>query len=177
MKIRENGPILTINEMPVFAWLFGAFFMIVGATFVYGASGGYSNYEEATRFTLVAHFVSGMIALAVGFCIIQFTPVTWITIDRTNQTLAFKQRGLSKNVDRVHRFSEVKEFYLIEDKDSDGDPVWALGLAFTDGEEIRISAIDSHDEKFKRDMIFKANVFMYKQEQSYIASPKLNEMN
>lgn len=177
MKIKENGPILNINEMPIFAWLFGGFFMIVGAFFVYGASGGYTNYEEATRLTLIVHFSLGMIALAVGFAIIQFAPVTWITIDRRTQTLEFKQRGLFINIDRVHPFSEVNEFYLIHDKDSDGDPTWALGIAFADGEEIRVSAIDSHDESFKRDMAFKANTFMYKPQPSYTKTPQLNKID
>lgn len=167
MKIEQNGPVLYINDMPVFMWLFGAFFMIIGAFFVYGASGGYSNYEEATRFTIIAHFIGGMVALAVGFGIIFFAPVTWITIDRRTNTVEFKRRGLSGGTYRLSRFDEVKQFYLIEDKDSDGDPIWSLGIEYADGEQIKISAVDSHNEAFKRDMVFMANEFMYKKLPSY----------
>lgn len=167
MKIEENGPILNINETPSLMWLFGGCFMIVGAFFVYGASGGYSNYEEATRLTLIAHFVGGMVALAVGFGILYFAPVTWVTIDRRTETLEYKRRGISESIHRLYSFKEVKEFYLIEGKDDEGDPIWGLGIAFADGETIKLSTIDSHDENFKRDMVFKANEFMYKQLPSY----------
>lgn len=174
MKVEQNGPILNINDTPSLMWLFGGLFMIVGAFFVYGASGGYNNYEEATRTTLVLHFIGGMTALAVGFGVIYFAPVTWITIDRRTETLEFRRRGISESIHRLYTFKEVKEFYLIEGNDSDGDPIWALGIAFNDGEKFKISAVESHDENFKRDIVFKANEFMYKQLPSYRAPSELS---
>lgn len=167
MKIEQNGPILNINDTPALMWLFGAAIMIVGAAFIYGASGGYSNYEAATRTTIIAHFIGGLFALAIGFGVIFMAPATWIIIDRRTETLEFKRRGVSESIEHIYNFTEIKGFYLIQDKDSDGDPVWALGLEFMDGETIKISAIDSHDENFKRDYVFRANEFMYKQLPSY----------
>lgn len=167
MKIERDGQTLTISETPGCVWLFGAFFVVIGAAFVYGASGGYSNYDGATRFEIAAHFIGGLTAVTVGFGVIWYAPLTWITIDRNTESVTLKRRGLSGRTHRVYRFDEVKEFFILEDVDSDGDPVWTLGMELADSEIVEISVFKTPDEKFKRDIAFQANEFMYKPLPSY----------
>ena len=167
MKIAEHGQQLTISETPGGAWLFGAFFMIVGAAFVFGASGGYSNYFEVPRYGLVFHFVGGSIALAIGLGVIFIAPMTRISIDRSTSKLHLKRRGFMKRINRFYSFDEITDFYVIEGKDSDGGPVWSLSIDFADGTDLKISAFDCHDEKYIRDIAFRANEFMYKKIPSF----------
>ncbi len=167
MKIERDGQTLAISETPGWLWIFGCFFIVIGAAFVYGASGGYSNYDEATRFEIAAHFIGGLTAVAVGFGVIWYAPLTRLTIDRNTETVTLKRRGISGRANRVFRFEEVKQFFILEDVDSDGDPVWSLGMELADSEIVEISVFKTPDEKFKRDVAFQANELMYKQLPSY----------
>ncbi len=167
MKIERDGQTLRISETPGCVWLFGAFFVVIGAVFVYGASGGYSNYEETTRFGIAAHFIGGLMAVAVGFGVIWYAPLTRLTIDRNTESVTLKRHGLSGRTHRIYRFDDVKEFFILEDVDSDGDPVWTLGMELADSERIKVSVFNSPDEPFKRDLAYQANEFMYKPLPSY----------
>jgi hypothetical protein len=175
VKIERNGQILTIKETPGCLWIFGLFFALIGSMFVYGALGGYSNYEQATRWIIAAHLFAGLCAVGAGYWIIYKAPITRITIDRGTETLTYRKKGLSGRSDRVFRFRDIERFLVLEDRDSDGDPVFALGFELTDGEVISISAIQTPDESFKRDLVFRANEFIYKQMPSYRTAAELED--
>lgn len=167
MNIAEHGQQLTISETPGCLWFLGAFFMLVGAAFIYGASGGYSNYADVPRYALILHFIGGTVALVVGVSLIFMAPMTRITIDRVTKTLHLKRRGFVDRIDRYYRFDEITDFCVIEGRDTDGDPIWSLSIDFSDGSDMKISAIESHDETKIRDIAFRANEFMYKKMPSF----------
>ncbi len=141
--------------------------MLVGGSFVFGALGGYSNYRSLSPLILGVHMLVGLIAVACGYWIVFIAPITRLTIDRSSETITLKRRGVAGRIDRVFEFSEIKQFCLIEERDSDGDPIFSLGIDLANGEEIKLSALQSHDEAFKRNFVFETNQFIYKQMPSY----------
>lgn len=163
MKTIYENQKLVIKETPGCLWIFGLFFAIGGATFVYGSLGGYSNYEKITPLVAAVHFTLGAAAFAVGYWVLFKSPVTHITIDRDSETVTYKTRGLAGRKLQTFRFADVKAFDVIEETDSEGSPIFSLALQPITGELIRISALQSHFESDKRDIAFAANEFMYKQ--------------
>lgn len=111
--------------------------------------------------------VMGLLAVFSGYWIVFKAPVTRIVIDRNLETVSYSKRGLTGRSQANYAFDQILGFELIEDRDSDGDPIFSLGLKLADGEQLTISALQSHDEQFKRDLVFQANEFLYKQMPSY----------
>lgn len=148
-------------------WFLGIFFAAIGSVFVYGSLGGYSNYNEASRLAIAAHLFGGLTGVAAGYWIFYIAPVTIITIDRDAETVIHRKRGISGKSDIKYRFDEIRQFRLIEEPDFDNDFIWSLGLELADGEIIKISAIESTVESFKRDLVFQANEFMNRPLPSY----------
>ncbi len=167
MKIERTPTILTVRESPGIMWLFGAFFIIVGSIFVYGASGGYSNFDEMSYSVMAAHILLGTCAVAAGTWVIYTSPLTVIKINRNTETLTLHQCGLGGRNTRVFTFDEVKGYSLLEESDSDGDPVWSLQLETNEGELIRCSSFASTAREFTSDIAFELTAFMYKQMPSY----------
>lgn len=167
MKIERTADKLIIRETPGCLWILALFFAVIGSVFVYGALGGYTNYNEASALVLGLHLFGGLCAIAAGYWIVYIAPMTKVTIDRSAETVTHKKRGISSKSDVTYRFNEIKHFLLIEEPDFDNDFVWSLGMELADGEMIRISSVHSTVESFKRDFVFQANEFMYKQVPSY----------
>ena len=162
MKIAEKGNELIIKETPGCLWLFGLFFAVIGAAFVYGSLGGYSNYEEAETWVLIVHFWGGSAAIATGFWLIFQAPVTKIIIDRDTKALIYSKRGLFGKQKNIYSFDQIKQFRSIEVIDNEGDTVWALGMELTSGETVKISSLPINIEKVKLNFALQANQFMYK---------------
>lgn len=175
MKIERTDQTLTIKETPGCLWIFGLFFIIVGGSFVFGALGGYSNYSSLSPLILGAHLLGGLIGVACGYWVIYVAPVTRLTLDRSSETVTLKRRGIAGKVDRIFTFAEIKQFSLIEERDSEGDPIFSLGIDLTSSEEIKLSALQSHDEAFKRNFVFETNQFIYRQMPSYQAQHELED--
>ena len=167
MKLRQTENELIINEAPGCLWIFGLFFAGVGAIFVYGSLGGFSNSSEVGPWALALSFLMGSAGVATGFWIIFHAPVTKVTVDRKEKTVLHTQRGLFGKRENLYRFDQVRDFCLIEEVDDEGDPIWSLGLELSEGERVRISSLASHSERFKREFLFQANQFMHRQMPSY----------
>ena len=167
MKIERTPTVLIVREAPGCMWILGAFFIIVGALFVYVASGGYSNYYEMSYGVMAAHILLGTCAVAAGVWVIYTSPRILINVDRNTETVTIRQSRLGGSSTRSFAFDEVASFSLIEDLDSDGDPVWALQLETEGGEAIRCSSFASSSPEFTSDIAFELSSFMYKQMPSY----------
>ena len=117
--------------------------------------------------------IAGLAAIGAGYWIIFMAPVTTVTIDRVLQTVTHRRRGISGSSENSYQFSEISGFQLIEERDSDNDPVWSLGLDLRSGETVKISSLPSPVENIKRDLVFQANEFMGKQMPSYASNVAL----
>jgi hypothetical protein len=167
MKSEQNANELTIQETPGLLWISGALFLFVGGIFVYGSLGGFTNADEVPPYAIYLSFFMGAIAVAAGLWIIYCAPVTKILVNRLSKTISVTKLGLFGKEENIYTFDQIKQFRLIAEKDSEGDPIWSLGMELAVGETIKISSMESHDEKFKRDFVFEINQFLYKQMPSY----------
>ncbi len=163
MQTEQTENELIIRETPGCLWIVGLFFALAGGTFVYGALGGFSNWRDQSLWTLVVAFLMGSIAVAAGIWIIYGAPITKVIIDRVEDTVRMTRYGLFGKRESYYDFAEIERFYLVEEKDTEGDDIWFLGMELTDGETIKISSFASHDERFKSNFVFQTNEFTRKQ--------------
>ena len=161
------GDKMFIEETPGCLWLFGLFFAVIGGIFVYGSLGGFTNRDEVPAYAIYLAFFMGAVGVAVGTWIISRAPVTKVTVDREKQTVTHLRLGLFGKRQKIYAFDHLKGFIVIEEKDDEGDPIWSLGMELSNGELVTISSLPRHDEQFKRNFVFRANQFMYKQMPSY----------
>jgi hypothetical protein len=162
MQVERIENQLIIRETPGCIWIFSLLFLVVGGLFVYGSLG---NFESggAPLWLLPLTFVFGSIACAVGLWLLNRAPITRIVINRDNETLSYTTYGVAGRTHKLYHFDEIEKFCLIEELDDESSLIWSLGLEFIDGEVIKISALASHNQKYKLDFVFAANEFMYKQ--------------
>jgi hypothetical protein len=163
MQINQTENELTLRETPGCLWIFGLFFAIVGGVFVYGALGGFVDSARHELWMLAAAFVMGSIGVGVGAWIIYRAPVTKIIINRIAGEVFLTRYGLFGRRQTFYHFDEIEQFSLIEDEDDEGNPIFSLGMNLINGDRIQISALPSHDERFKREFVFQTNEFMRKQ--------------
>ena len=163
MQTEQNQNVLVLRETPGCLWICGLFFAFVGGIFVYGALGGFTDYDRHSRWTLMLTFLMGAAAVGSGIWMIYLAPVTRIVIDRLDQTILMKRYGLFGKRKNLYEFDEIERFCLIEEKDDEGSDIWSLGMSLANGETIKISSLPSHDERFKSDFVFQINEFMHKQ--------------
>lgn len=163
MQINQTENEMIIRETPGCLWFFGLFFAIIGGLFVYGSLNGISNNDQQSFWTMKISFLMGTIAFITGAWIIYRAPVTRVTINRRKHFVSIVQYGLFGREYSEFDFEEIEQFYLIEERDHEGDLIWSLGMKLIDDETVKISSLPSHDERFKQDFAMKANIFMGKQ--------------
>lgn len=167
MKLEQTDNKLVVKEAPGCIWILGLFFIGVSGTIVYGSLGGFTNYREIPQWQVIVAFVMGSFGVMAGYGIIWAAPVTRLVIDKQHNILTHTRRGINGKTKKIYTLDQIKEFTLIDEADSDGDPIYFLGLELASGEKVKISSLSSHDESYKRDFLFKANTFLGKQLPSY----------
>ncbi len=163
MQTEQTENLLVIRETPGCLWIFGLFFAVVGGVFVYGALGGFADYGSQDLWMLALAFVFGAIAVSVGIWIIYLAPITKVVIDRFNDEVFITRYGLFGKRDQYYTFDEIEQFCLVEERDDESSPIWSLGMLLTDGETVRISSQQSHDQRFVNNFVFQTNEFTRKQ--------------
>lgn len=174
--IRSQGRVV-IKDNPGCIWLLGLFMGTEGCFAIYGALGGFSNRNEVSAFALIITFVIGAAIIAASVWVITSKAISTIIIDRNTETVTHTSIGVKGKKTRTYLFSDIRRFYLIQDTDSEGDPIWSLAMQLITGETIDLSAMESHDEKYKQDFVFEANTFIYKEMPSYDAKDILPDEN
>ena len=163
MQTEQTENYLIIRETPGCLWIFGLFFVLVGGAFVYGALGGFVDYARHELWMLALAFVMGSIGVATGVWIIYRAPITKVVINRLDNEVFMTRYGLFGKRETFYDFEEIEQFRLIEERDSEGDKIWSLGMDLYDGETIKISSLPSHDERFIQNFVFQTNEFTRKQ--------------
>jgi len=163
VNVEQTQNELIIRETPGCLWIVGLFFAFVGGVFVYGAIGGFADYARQSPWMLAIAFIMGSIGVGCGIWIIYNAPITKIVIDRIENTVLMSRFGLLTRKDWLYDFDEIEVFCLLEDRDSEGDPIWYFALKINDDEIVRITSLASHSETYKREYVFRANEFMHKQ--------------
>lgn len=163
MKLEETGHELIIRETPAGMWLVGLFFAAIGGMFVYGALGGFSNWNEVPSWQLKLAFAMGMAGVGTGFWIIASAPVLRLTIDRLSERVEIRRFGLTGRKSKTFTFNDIEHFFLLSGADSEGDQTWTFSLALANGDFETIAALPLHSDDFERRFVFAANEFMNKQ--------------
>lgn len=163
MQAEQTETELIIRESPGCLWMFGLFFAFVGGVFVYGSLGGLADYDRQAPWMLALAFLMGAIGIAAGIRIIYRAPITQIVINRVENEVLMTRYGLFGRQKTLYNFDEIEQFCLIEERDSEGDEIWSLGMKLINDETVKITSLPSHDERFKSNFVFQANEFMRKQ--------------
>lgn len=153
---------LVIQETPGCLWFVGGFFALVGALFVYGALGGFSNWSSVPLWQLALCVVIGSSGVGIGFWSIHKAPISKLIIDRIDDRIILMRRGLFSRSKTVFSFVEVEYFCLVEDVDDEGNTIWDFGMQLLDGEIIKITSLATHSEQYHRNFVFAANEFARK---------------
>lgn len=167
MRLEEQFDQITVQETPGCLWIFGMFFALIGAAFVYGSLGGFVNFGIVPIWQLLLAFLMGAIGIAAGIWIIYLAPFNRVIINRQTEIITHQKIGLFGKQTKTYPFERLRQFSLIEENDDEGALMWSLGMELSDGETIKISSLPSHSEKFKREFVFQINDFMHKPIPSY----------
>jgi hypothetical protein len=162
MRVENSSDELILRDSPGCMWIFGSFFAIIGAIFVYGSLGGFSNWDEVPRYAIYLSFLMGSIAIAVGVWQIGSHPLSKVIINPQVKTVVLSKRGLFAQSETTFHFEEIRQFIVSADKDDEDNPIWKIALFLNDGETIEITSAWSRDEKECLQTAQKINQFMSK---------------
>lgn len=166
MKITQTPNELVVKETPGCIWVIGLFFALVGGIFVYGAIGGFTNWNKVPGWQLILTGVMGTIAVLIGYWVIYQAPVLKVIVDRIEDKVSVSRFGLFGKDKKIYSFGEIKEFCLIEERDDENEQIWYVGLNLTSGETVKLTSHAKHSED-ERKYVFETNEFMRKQMPSY----------
>ena len=160
MKIKRAENNLILQDSPGCLWIFGSFFVLIGALFVYGSLGGFENRDEVPTYAIYLAFFMGAIAVGVGIWQIYIHPFSQISIDKQTRTIVCTQKGLFGKREKVYRFEEVAEFCVAESEDDESNPIWRTALKLNDGKTIEISKVWEHSRENSETAAETANNFI-----------------
>jgi hypothetical protein len=145
MKATVHGDTFAFRDSPGCFWLFGGFFLLLGGlailASVSSADTGRSSWE------VLAGMALGISAVAAGAYLIYDAPVSRVTADRRRGTLMLRRQGLLRRQRQTFPLSSVRDVYVIEGKDIDGDPVFSSRIALADGTEVPLTLLWLHDRR------------------------------
>lgn len=141
MHVKEKTNQIILTDRAGCVWLLCLLFIFVGGTILYGALGGFTNWHEVRPWVLVVSALMGMLGLFVGFSIIFATPIATVILNRKTGTLLHRRRGLVTTDERVIHFAEIEEFFVVEEKDHEGDWVYRIDMKMKSGEELRLTQV------------------------------------
>ncbi|HEX9960959.1 MAG TPA: hypothetical protein VGB00_08505, partial [Pyrinomonadaceae bacterium] len=117
MKIKHTENELILQDAPGCLWIFGLFFACIGAVFVFGSLGGFTNYDELPSYAIYLSFLMGAIGIGVGVWQISAHPLSKTIVDSQIKTVRHAERGLFKKHENTFHFEEIAQFIVIESED------------------------------------------------------------
>jgi hypothetical protein len=163
MKLEQHDNLIVIRETPGCMWFVGLFFLVICGMFLFGASGGFSNWNELKHWEISVAIAMSFCGIAAGIWMIQSAPVTKVFIDRQQKQLSIVRRALFGRESKTYEFDEIDHFFVFEETDQEGSLVYSLAVRLMDEEVIKINSMQLHDEHYHHDFAFRANEFMLKQ--------------
>jgi hypothetical protein len=160
MKVYETNNELIFKETPIIMWIFGMFFVIVSAMLLYGALGGFTNYNEVGLSGIyIARFMA-ICGIIAGLFLINNAPISTIRICKLLNNIHVEQIALLGKTQQTISLDKIDGFLLIEDKDSEGDKIWTFGVKLFDDELIKLSSMCWHSDTVEQHLVLQANKFI-----------------
>jgi hypothetical protein len=145
MKVTVHGGTYAFRDSPGCFWLFGGFFSVLGGLAILASA---SSVDRGHRpWEVLAGIALGAFAVAAGAYLIYDAPVSRVTADRRRGTLILRRQGLLRRQRQTFPLSSVRDVYVIEGKDIDGDPVFSSRIALADGTEVPLTLLWLHDRR------------------------------
>lgn len=162
MKIKQNDGEMILQDAPGCLWLFGSFFAVIGGIFLYGSLGGFHNFNEVPLWGNLAGAAMGAIGVAVGVWKIGSHPASKTVIDRQIKTVTHAERGLFGKSEKTFHFENIRRFFVREDKDGEGDPIWKVEMELLFGESVEVTRVWSRNLRECETVAANANEFLGK---------------
>ena len=144
MHIRETSEKLILQDRPGCIWLLCVLFILLGALFVLGPLFLFNDRTEQPWYVSAAAIFMGSAALGVGLWQANRVPLTTITLDRLSRTITVVAWGLAGRNVRHWPFSDVAGLIVVQEQDSEGDPVYRLQLILRTGEATWLTGVYLH---------------------------------
>lgn len=154
MKFEVQKNSIYFSHFYGMGWVLGFFFIVLNLGLLWGAFGGFSNYETVPGWQLGLARVFGFIGMFAGvYCIYQH-PVCSFLLDGDLGKIELRKKGFLKNEHSSYQLHDIRSFASVELKDSDGDTYYELAMEMADGERISIT---NSFHKLKEDFEYKAH--------------------
>ena len=152
MRLTDTGTRLVAADTPGAIWVLGLVFVASG-TLVLSVPLFADEWASFGPWERIAIFAIGLSHLAGGLWTIRLHPKTQVELDRAGGAGTHSVRHPGDRVGAVTRFrlADVRDVGVVEEKDSDGDPVYLVRMLLADGRELRLQGHPSHGEAPARD--------------------------
>lgn len=152
MRLTDSGTRLVAADTPGSIWILGLVFVASG-TLVLCVPLFADEWAAFGPWERIAVFAIGLSHLAGGLYTIRLHPATRVELDRAGGAGTHLVRHPGDRVGSVTRFrlADVRDVGVVQEKDSDGDPVYLIRMLLTDGRELRLQGHPSHGETSARE--------------------------
>ncbi len=163
MKIKKTADGLQVKHTPGCIWILGGFFFVIGAIFLYGLLGGFTNYNEIETWEIAVGLFISIAVISVGIWQILAHPITVTSVNGREKSIVIFERGFFYKQKRTFRLAEVSNFELIEEKDSDNDSFYYIILRSNKGEKLKISSSGAQVEDYALEIKDELNRYLQKE--------------
>jgi len=142
MRIQQSASRLVARDTPGCLWLFGLVFVASG-TFVLAAVPWAPEWATFTGWERTAILAIGIGHLGGGLWFIRSMPATSLELDRARGTGTHRTRhpGDRRAAVLAFRLSDLRDVDVLEERDSDGDPVFVVRVLLADGRALRLHGV------------------------------------
>ena len=139
MRLTESPGRLVLSDTPGCIWVLGLAFVGSG-TLVLTVPVFAPEWATFVWWERLAVLAIGASHLAAGLWTIRLHPATRLELDRARGAGLHRVRHPGQRAPTIttFRLTEVRDVALVESRDSDGDPVFALRLRLSEGREVQL---------------------------------------
>lgn len=152
MRLTDTGTRLVAADRPGATWILGLAFVASG-TFVLCIPLFANEWATFGIWERIAILAIGLSHLGGGLWTIRQHPATEVEFDRAGGAGTHRVRRPGERVGAITQFrlADVRDVGVLEEKDSDGDPVYLVRMLLADGRELRLQGHPAHGESMARE--------------------------
>jgi hypothetical protein len=144
MQIEETPEQLILRDRPGCIWGLGLFFLLIGGLFALGPWFFFTDRAETPFWQTLLASAMGWVGVSVALWLIARTPHTTVLFDRLARTINIQRWGLAGRKIETYTFSEAAGFEVVQEKDTEGDPIFRLRLNLRSGQSTWLTMVHLH---------------------------------